>query len=348
MRTSDFDYVLPPELIAQEPAARRDAARLMVVRRDTRTIEHRRVADLPDLLKAGDLLVTNNTRVIPARVRATKEATGGKVELFFVEELGAGRWKVLLRARRRPDPGERMVFAGGRAAAWLVEEGARGEAVIEIAADRPVLELLEEAGETPLPPYIQRKETSAARQAEDRDRYQTIFARHPGAVAAPTAGLHFTPDLLGRLAAAGVPRTEITLHVGPGTFRPVSVEDVDAHVMDEERYEIPAEAADAIRAARARGGRIVAVGSTSVRTLETAAARPEGFGPGSGRSGLFIRPPYTFRMVDVMMTNFHLPKSTLLMMVCALAGRDFMLEAYRVAVAEKYRFFSYGDAMLIL
>ena len=348
MKTSDFDYELPQELIAQHPAEPRDASRMLVVRRGPGTIEHRGMRDLPAFLEPGDLLVVNDTRVIPARLRGRRPGTGGAVEVFLLEELGDGTWEALLRAHRRPKPGDRIELADGRAAAVFAEELGDGRARVRIESPVPVPQLLDEAGETPLPPYIRRAGAAPGTAARDRERYQTIYARRPGAVAAPTAGLHFTPDLFARLEARGVRRAHVTLHVGLGTFRPVTVDEVERHRMESERYEIPAATADAVRAARAAGGRVVAVGSTVVRTLETAAAEDGSIAPGAGRTGLFIRPPHRFRAVDAMLTNFHLPRSTLLMMVCALAGRDLVFRAYAEAVREQYRFFSYGDGMLIL
>lgn len=350
MKASDFDYGLSPELIAQEPAERRDGARMMVLNRAARTVEHRRFVDLPDYLRANDLLVVNDTRVIPARVfgRKAKAGTGGKVEFLLLEETAPGIWDALMRSRRRPKVGERVVLDEDLAVATVLEDGELGRVKVRVESQMPWLEVLERIGQTPLPPYIQRKEASPARRAADKVRYQTVFARDPGAVAAPTAGLHFTPEVLDRLAAHGVDKAAVTLHVGIGTFRPVAVENVEDHKMDFERWQIPEETARKIAAARSAGGRVVAVGTTSVRTLESAAARPEGFGAGRGRTDLFIRPPYAFRMVDAMVTNFHLPKSTLIMMIGAFAGREFVLDAYREAIRERYRFYSYGDCMLIL
>ena len=350
MKASDFDYGLPPELIAQEPAERRDGARMMVLNRAARTVEHRRFVDLPDYLRANDLLVVNDTRVIPARVfgRKAKAGTGGKVEFLLLEETAPGIWDALMRSRRRPKVGEQVVLDEDLAVATVLEDGELGRVKVRVESQMPWLEVLERIGQTPLPPYIQRKEASPARRAADKVRYQTVFARDPGAVAAPTAGLHFTPEVLDRLAAHGVDQAAVTLHVGIGTFRPVAVENVEDHKMDFERWQIPEETARKIAAARSAGGRVVAVGTTSVRTRESAAARPEGFGAGQGRTDLFIHPPYAFRMVDAMVTNFHLPKSTLIMMIGAFAGREFVLDAYREAIRERYRFYSYGDCMLIL
>ena len=350
MKAADFDYDLPLELIAQEPAARRDGARMMVLDRAARAIEHRTFADLPDYLRSGDLLVANDTRVIPARVfgRKAKAGTGGKVEFLLLEELSPGVWDALMRSRRRPKVGEQVVLDEDLAVATVLEDGELGRVKVRVESALPWLEVLERIGQTPLPPYIQRKEATPERRASDKVRYQTVFAREPGAVAAPTAGLHFTPEVLGRLAGQGVDKVTVTLHVGIGTFRPVAVDDVEEHKMDFERWQIPEGTAAKIEAAKAAGGRVVAVGTTSVRTLESAAARPEGFGAGQGRTDLFIYPPYEFKVVDALVTNFHLPKSTLIMMISAFAGREFVREAYREAIRERYRFFSFGDCMLII
>ncbi len=346
MKTNSFDYDLPVDRIAQTPVEPRDSARLLVLRRDNDSLEHRTVRDLPELLAPGDLLVVNDTRVIPARVFGRKARGGGAVELLLLEELPDGDWDVLLRARRRPRPGEAILLPGD-ATATLISDGELGRARVRIAAPQPVLDWIEHTGTIPLPPYI-RRERNDARQAGDRERYQTVYAARPGAVAAPTAGLHFTPELFQRLAARGIERVAVTLHVGLGTFRPVTAEDADDHRMEAERYEVTAAAAARINAARAAGGRIVAVGSTSVRTLETVADADGLARAAAGRSDLFIRPGHQFRLVDAMLTNFHLPRSTLLMMVSALAGRERVLAAYRKAIAAGYRFYSYGDAMLIL
>jgi S-adenosylmethionine:tRNA ribosyltransferase-isomerase len=347
MNTADFDYTLPEALIAQEPAPRRTDARMLVVQRADGKLAHRTVADLPDYLRAGDLLVVNNTRVIPARLYGRKDGTGGQVELLLLEPTGAATWLALCRAARRPQPGTTLTLAGGRLHGRVLALGEGGRLELALDGDAPLLDILEAAGEAPLPPYIKRV-PGDARGAVDRLRYQTVYASVPGAVAAPTAGLHFTPELLDRLAARGVRHVEVTLHVGIGTFRPVAVARVADHRMDEERYAIDDAAAAAIRKARAAGARIVAVGSTTVRTLETVAAEYGAICPCRGRSSLFIHPPYAFRAVDAMFTNFHLPKSTLLMMVSALAGRDLIRRAYQTAIDEGYRFYSYGDSMLIL
>jgi S-adenosylmethionine:tRNA ribosyltransferase-isomerase len=341
MRISDFDYLLPEELIAQEPIEPRDASRLLVLPRSG-ALEHRAVVDLPDLLAPGDLLVLNDTRVIPARMLGKKES-GGKVELLLCEPLEGGlgrRWRAMGQASKPIRAGARLLFDGLTA---VVEE-VEGEGFYTVALDREGAELelaLERAGRLPLPPYIQRPP-----DGRDRERYQTILAVAPGSAAAPTAGLHFTPALLDRLAAKGIERATVTLHVGPGTFLPVRAERLDDHRMHGERYEVPEETAAAVGRARSRGGSVVAVGTTTARTLESALRRGRVVA-GAGRTELFIRPGHTFGAVDSLLTNFHLPRSTLLVLACALGGRDRILDAYREAVARKYRFFSYGDAMLI-
>jgi len=345
MKTNDFDYNLPEKLIAQHPADRRDSSRMMVLHRAENRWEHRMFSDLPSYLRRGDVVVVNNTKVIPARLIGRKPQTGGRVEIFLLEETETNLWDVLLRSRRRPKPGEAMIFGDGSLVARLIQEGELGRALVRFETDRPVLEWAEELGDTPLPPYIHR---NAGSIDEDRERYQTVFARHPGAVAAPTAGLHFTPEILQRLATNGVSNVEITLHVGLGTFRPVSTDRVEEHRMENERYRMDAQAAETIQQAKAQGGRCLAVGSTSVRTIETIAARRGELCADEGRTDLFIYPPYSFRAVNMVLTNFHLPKSTLLMMMSAFAGREFMLTAYEEAVRQEYRFFSYGDCMLIV
>ncbi len=346
MKTRAFDYNLPAHLIAQQPSDRRDGSRMMVVDRAEGRWEHRAFTDLPAYLGSGDVVVFNNTRVIPARLMGRKPQTGGKVEVFLLEARADEAWDVLLRSRRRPVPGETIVFGDGELVATMVADGEKGRAVVRFSGTCPVLAWASAHGEVPLPPYIRRE--GEASVAADRDRYQTVYARHPGAVAAPTAGLHFTPEMLAHLDKLGVARADVTLHVGIGTFRPVEVDDVEAHRMEEERYVFDREAAATILAAKACGGKCLAVGSTSVRTLEAVAARHGTLIADEGRTGLFIYPPYTFRIVDRMLTNFHLPQSTLLMMISALAGYDLIRAAYDDAVKNDYRFFSYGDCMLIL
>ena len=346
MKTADFDFELPLELIAQHPAQRREQSRMLVVRRREGVLEHRRFLDLPQYLNQGDLLVVNNTRVIPARIFGRKPVTGGKVEILLLEEVRPGTWDILLHAARRPKVGSLITLGDGQAVAVLLSDGEKGRATIRIECSRPWLEVLEEIGEPPLPPYIKRSEVRD--QRSDRERYQTVYAKYAGAVAAPTAGLHFTDEIFQTLEKQGVGKAEVTLHVGLGTFRPVDAENVEDHRMEPERYAVPAETARRIEDTKKSGGRVVAVGSTSVRTLETAAAEHGRVVACSGRSSLFIHPPFQFKVVDAMLTNFHLPKSTLIMMICALAGRELILRAYQEAVKEKYRFYSYGDCMLIL
>ena len=347
MNTSDFDYDLPEELIAQEPSPVRGGSRMLVVHRETGTLEHCLVSDIVRFLSPGDLLVVNNTKVIPARIFGRKAKTGGRVELLLLEPLNADTWLVLCRSSNRPSVGTHLLLANDRIKGEVLAVGEAGRLEVRFACETPLLEILDDEGEVPLPPYIKRM-ADDCRRADDENRYQTVFASQPGAVAAPTAGLHFSPELLAALSSGGVAKSEITLHVGIGTFRPVSVDRVSDHRMDEERYEISPSTAAAIQTTRNAGGRIVGVGSTSVRTLETVADADGTVSACAGRSDLFIYPPYRFKVVDVMLTNFHLPKSTLLMMVSALAGQELIQKAYAEAVRERYRFFSYGDCMLIL
>ncbi|HEX7237446.1 MAG TPA: tRNA preQ1(34) S-adenosylmethionine ribosyltransferase-isomerase QueA [Gammaproteobacteria bacterium] len=336
MQRSDFHYDLPPELIAQVPLAERRASRLLVLDGATGAVEDRAFTDLPALLRAGDLLVFNDTRVLPARVIGRKP-TGGRVELLLERLLGPRSALVHLQASHKPSPGSHVELPGGAKA----RVGARRGDLTEIELDREVVPFLEAHGETPLPPYIARTPDAA-----DRERYQTVFARAPGAVAAPTAGLHFDATMLRALDERGVERAFLTLHVGAGTFAPVRTERIEDHELHEEWLEVPAETCAAVERCRERGGRVVAVGTTSVRALETAAlgGKVTRF---SGDSKLYIYPGFEFRVVDAMVTNFHLPESSLLMLVAAFAGREQTLAAYRHAVAQRYRFFSYGDAMLV-
>ncbi|MFN0068658.1 MAG: tRNA preQ1(34) S-adenosylmethionine ribosyltransferase-isomerase QueA [Limisphaerales bacterium] len=350
MRTADFDFDLPAELIAQQPLPVRDASRLLVVDRTARAWSHRGIRDLPALLGPGDLLVVNNSRVFPARIRGRRAETGGETELLLLQETPDATWWAMVRPGKRLRPGARIALPGG-AAAEVLEKNAEGHARLRFTGTADLRAWLEVHGEIPLPPYIRR----AAPDAADRDRYQTVYARATGSAAAPTAGLHFTPALLDALTAAGLGRAEVTLHVGLGTFAPVKAERMADHVMHEEAYEVPPETAAACAAARARGGRVVAVGTTALRVLESVAAEQGGrIVAGAGRTRIFIRPPHRFQAVDALLTNFHLPRSTLLMLVSAYAdpggyaGRDFILSAYAEAVREGYRFFSYGDAMLLL
>jgi len=359
MQTHDFFYDLPPELIAQEPPPERGISRMMVLDRRDGSIAHRHVGDLPAYLNAGDLLVLNDTRVFPARIQGRWADTGGGLELLLLEPLAVPEgtadecretvcWSCITGSGRPVRPGQRALFAEGLLDAEIVARRQDGNWTILLRSDRPLMELLDAYGLTPVPPYIHRNGDAETARL-DRERYQTIYARETGAVAAPTAGLHFSEALFDALEAKGVRRAYVTLHVGPGTFKPVKTETVEAHRMDPERYAVPQATADAIADCRARGGRVVCVGSTSVRTLETVAAANGGrVVAASGSSSIFIYPPYRFRTVDAMLTNFHLPQSTLIMMVSALAGRERIMAAYREAIAQRYRFFSYGDCMLIV
>ena len=344
-RTASYDYSLPEGLVAQEPAKHREGARLLVVPRSGDAVAPLRDATIPDLeglLGPGDLLVVNETRVIPARLEAIREETGGKAEVLLLEH-GEGSIRLMLGTRGKPSSGEAIVVAAG--ALSLVLEENEGEGVWRArtaASSEELRNAMERHGHVPLPPYIRRED-----RPDDRERYQTVFARHDGAVAAPTAGLHLTPELLHSFEANGVARTAVTLHVGPGTFRPVLSDDLRAHPMHEERFEVSPEAASTINACRERGGRIVAVGTTVVRVLESAVGEDGHLAPGPGRTSLFIHPPWTFRLVDALLTNFHAPRSTLLMLVAAFATKDRIMEAYAHAVRERYRLLSYGDAMFL-
>ncbi len=349
MRTSDFDYNLPPELIAQVPLEKRTASRMMVLRRDGSSPEHKLVSDLPAYLRRHDLLVLNDTRVFPARIFGRWQDTAGRVELLLLEPAAApAEWLTLYRGSRPPRPGLVMQLAEDHLQATVLNRDDDGHLTIRFHDISRLDATLDRFGVPPVPPYISRT-SDDERVTLDRERYQTVYANQRGAVAAPTAGLHFSRELLDQLRAAGIDQTCLTLHVGPGTFKPVQVEQIEDHRMDPERYEISSVSAAAINETRRKGGRIVAVGSTSVRTLETVGAAHGGtVTPAHGRSSLFIHPPYDFRVVDVMLTNFHLPRSTLLMMVCAFAGYERVMAAYDEAVKQQYRFFSYGDCMLLL
>ncbi len=340
-----LDFDLPDDLIAQSPAEPRDRSRLMVLDRARGTIEHRVFADLPVLLDPRDVLARNDTRVVPARLLGHREATGGRWEGLFLRELPDGAWEILSRTRGRPAIGERVLVSNGlpltlesrgESGSWIVRP-------VEEAGKTGALALLELHGQTPLPPYIR-----GGREGEgDRSSYQTIYARRPGSAAAPTAGLHFTPRLLDRLADRGIAFVDLTLHVGPGTFRPITADRIEDHVMHSEWAELSAEAVDRLRERRASDGRIVAVGTTSARTLESAATSGT-LQPFAGETRLFIRPGHVFRGLDALITNFHLPRSSLLVLVAALAGEELVREAYAEAIRLRYRFYSYGDAMLIL
>ena len=346
MRLRDFDFTLPPDLIAQIPAARRDRSRLMIVDRQRGSIRHDSFANVGNCLSAGDVLVVNDTKVIPARLRGRKAGTGGSVEALLLHEVGAGVWEALLRPAARTPVGTEVEFGGGKLRGRVGERLEHGGAILHFAPP-DILSMLEAFGEVPLPPYIKRHQQAGYRDF-DLERYQTVYARRPGAVAAPTAGLHFTPELLADLKSRGVQQATLTLHVGWGTFQPVRSDAIRQHRMGAEWYELKAVEAEHIQSARESGSRVVAVGTTTTRTLETIGLRKGRLGPEYGWSDLFIKPGHRFRVVDALITNFHLPRSTLFMLVCAFAGRGLMLDAYRAAVDNKYRFYSYGDAMLIL
>lgn len=340
-RTADYDFALPAERIAQHPLARRDESRLMVVDRQRGTFAHRRFSDLPEYLVPGDTLVLNTTRVIRARLLGRRE-NGAPAEVFLLKPLGDGRFEALVHPGGKLRPGRVVTVAPG----FSIEICAitdRRSRIVQLRTEQPVAEAIERHGHVPLPPYIGRGDDLV-----DADRYQTVYAREEGSVAAPTAGLHLTAELLDRLQAGGVARADVVLHVGAGTFKPVEVEDPAAHVMHEEWFDLPAAAAETLAATRQRGGRIWAVGTTSVRTLESAVGEDGSFAARAGETRIFIRSPYQFRAVDKLITNFHLPRSTLIMLVAAFAGYELTMRAYREAIDVGYRFYSYGDAMAIL
>jgi S-adenosylmethionine:tRNA ribosyltransferase-isomerase len=347
MDTALFDYHLPVDRIAQRPADRRDQSRLMLLDRASGAINDHLFAELPTLLRPGDLVVTNDTRVLPARL-ALRRLTGSQIEGLFVRAGDDGSWEMMIRGRGRIHAGEAVAVDGADGQTLVLEE-LRGEGLWRVrpqpAADPR--ELLARVGRAPLPPYIQRKKVDPQLDAEDRQRYQTVFAEQPGAVAAPTAGLHFTPELIAELKRRDIQTASLTLHVGLGTFKPVTAARVEEHRMHSERYFVSAAAAANIRHARAEGRRIVAVGTTVVRVLETLGAMRAPLHETEGETDIFIYPPFEFRVVGAMITNFHLPKSSLLMLVSAFAGREFILRAYHEAIARSYRFYSYGDACLI-
>ena len=346
MRLSDFDYHLPPELIAQSPASERDAARLLVLDRQSGRMEHRVFFDLPEYLCPGDLLIVNDTKVLPARLFGTFE-DGKSVEVLLVRPVDDQSWEALVKPARPARVGRQLFLACGHLAVTVAAQGVYGRRLIRLPADVDLRAILHSYGVMPLPPYI-RRGTGDGGRGIDQERYQTVYAQEEGAVAAPTAGLHFTPELLDRIRELGVGVHPVTLHVGLGTFQPVRVEEVSRHRMEPERYTIPETTAHAIKNARAAGRRVVAVGTTSVRTLEHAADPDGAVRDGQGETDLFITPGHRFRVVDALLTNFHLPRSTLLMLVSAFAGQESIRQAYAEAITQRYRFFSYGDAMLIL
>ncbi|WP_078808490.1 tRNA preQ1(34) S-adenosylmethionine ribosyltransferase-isomerase QueA [Pilibacter termitis] len=341
MSTNDFDFHLPEELIAQTPLKEREKSRLLVIDRETKNIQDKHFEDILEELNAGDALVMNDTKVLPARLFGVKVATGGMIEVLLLNNTQGDDWEVLMKPAKRAKVGTELSFGDGRLKATVVEEREHGGRIVRFSYEGIFLEVLDSLGEMPLPPYIHEK-------LEDKERYQTVYAENPGSAAAPTAGLHFTKELLKKIEEKGVKLVYLTLHVGLGTFRPVSVEDVNNHQMHSEFYSLSAEAARTIQEVKKNGGRIIAVGTTSIRTLETIAQKFEGnIQADSGWTDIFIYPGYQFKIVDAFSTNFHLPKSTLVMLVSAFAGKDFVLNAYQHAIDEQYRFFSFGDAMFV-
>ncbi|MGN0732688.1 MAG: tRNA preQ1(34) S-adenosylmethionine ribosyltransferase-isomerase QueA [Emergencia sp.] len=347
MKISDFDYELPAELIAQRPAEKRDVCRLMVMNRAKGSIEHKHFYDILDYLNKGDCLILNNSKVLPARLFGEKEGTGARVEFLLIKRIEGDRWETMVRPGKRLKPGDAVSF-GKSFRAEIVDYGPDGTRIVDFKYEGIFMERLDELGKMPLPPYIERESTP-----EDKDMYQTVYCKEEGSVAAPTAGLHFTDELLKKAEEKGVKLAYVTLHVGIGTFRPVKCENVEDHSMHFEEYFIDEENAALINDTIREGGRIISVGTTSTRTVESAAYFDEELGryqvaEGSGSTDIFIYPGYKFKIIEALITNFHLPKSTLLMLISALYDREKILEAYEIAVREKYRFFSYGDACLII
>ena len=340
MKTSDFYFDLPEELIAQTPLERRDASRLLCLDRWSGAREHRIFSELPELLHPGDCLVMNDSRVLPARLMGMRQ-TGGVVEALLLRDLGGGRWECLTRPGRKTRPGTRLIFGNGELEAEVLEVAEGGNRIVEFKYEGIFLEVLERLGKMPLPPYIKV-------ELEDGERYQTVYSKEPGSAAAPTAGLHFTKELLARIADRGVRECFVTLHVGLGTFRPVKAEDIEEHEMHSEFCIMPEETARIITETKRSGGRVVCVGTTSCRTVESFANEDGTMDAKSGWTNIFIYPGYRFKCMDALVTNFHLPESTLIMLVSAFAGRENVLAAYEEAVRERYRFFSFGDAMLIV
>lgn len=340
MKTEDFNYDLPEELIAQTPLTNRSESRLLVLDKKTGEIEHKYFYDIIDYLNPGDALVINDTKVIPARIIGIKEETGAVIELLLLKDAQNDTWECLAKPQKRLKEGTIVTFGNGRLKAKVREIKADGVTIVDLIYSGILLEILEELGSMPLPPYIHEK-------LKDKDRYQTVYAKNYGSAAAPTAGLHFTEELLAKIEQKGIKIVHVTLHVGLGTFRPVSVEDVSKHVMHTEHFEFSKEAADTLNEVRKSGNKIIAVGTTSVRTLESVMIDEDEFKPKVGDTNIFIYPGYKFKAVDKLITNFHLPKSTLIMLVSAFSTKDYILNAYKIAVEEKYRFFSFGDAMFI-
>ena len=340
MKTKDFYYDLPEELIAQTPVEPRDASRLMTLDKTTGAIGHYHFRDIVDLLREGDCLILNDSRVLPARIYGVKEDTGAHVEFLLLENKGNDRWEALAGPGKKARKGSRFTFGDGLLRCEVVDVLPDGNRLIQFQYEGVFFNLLDQIGQMPLPPYIKEK-------LQDRERYQTVYSREVGSAAAPTAGLHFTPELLERVKAKGVKLGFVTLHVGLGTFRPVSAEDIQDHKMHAEHYHMPQETADLINETKEKGGRVIAVGTTSCRTIESVAQKEGCFKESEGWTDIFLYPGYQFKGLDGLITNFHLPESTLIMLVSALAGREHVLHAYEVAVQEKYRFFSFGDAMFI-
>lgn len=341
MKVHDFYFDLPEELIAQEPIEQRDMSRLLVLHREDGSIEHKVFKDMVDYLEEGDCLVLNNSRVIPARLYGVREETGAKMEFVLLKRIDKNRWETLVKPGKKAKPGTRFFFGNGELKCTVIETTDSGGRIIEFEYDGIFEEILDKLGQMPLPPYIKK-------QLKDRERYQTVYSKIEGSAAAPTAGLHFTKELLQRIKDKGVDIAYVTLHVGLGTFRPVKVENIEEHHMHSEFYVIDKESADMINRAKERGKRVIAVGTTSCRTLETASNENGRITPSSGWTDIFIYPGYKFKMVDCLITNFHLPESTLIMLVSTLAGQENVMNAYKVAVEERYRFFSFGDAMFIV
>ena len=340
MKTSDFNFELPEELIAQDPLEDRSASRLLVLNKETGETEHKIFKDIIDLVNPGDCLVLNNTKVIPARLLGVKEDTGAHVEVFLLKKLSKDTWETLVKPGKKLKPGARVIFGDGLLTATILDTMEEGIRKVLFEYDGIFEEVLDKLGEMPLPPYITHK-------LKDRDRYQTVYARYDGSAAAPTAGLHFTKELLTELEAKGVRIAYVTLHVGLGTFRPVKVDDVANHHMHSEHYIITGEAADIINTTKENGGRVICVGTTSCRTIESAADDTGKVIPGENDTQIFIYPGYSFKVLEALITNFHLPESTLVMLVSALAGKDNIMKAYKEAIDLRYRFFSFGDAMFI-
>ncbi|GAB2317943.1 tRNA preQ1(34) S-adenosylmethionine ribosyltransferase-isomerase QueA [Alkalibacterium sp. s-m-22] len=341
LTTNDFDFELPEELIAQTPLKNRSSSKMMVLTKETETIEDRQFESIIDELNPGDALVMNNTRVLPARLYGEKEDTKAHMEVLLLKNLEGDKWETLMKPAKKAKPGTVITFGDGRLKATVIESLEHGGRIVEFSYEGIFLETLESLGEMPLPPYIKER-------LDDSERYQTVYAKENGSAAAPTAGLHFTEEILEKIQEKEVKLVFLTLHVGLGTFRPVSVDNIEEHKMHEEFYQLSEESADTLNRTREEGGRIIAIGTTSIRTLETIGQAFDGrFQAASGWTDIFIAPGYQFKAVDGFLTNFHLPKSTLIMLVSAFLGRDFVLEAYNHAVQERYRFFSFGDAMFV-